>query len=97
VAARRRLAVRAGISEVDLTDATAVLAEALLHPGPIPIRAALDATHIAAATSAGADFLFTWNFKHLADAALWNRIERTCRSSGYEPPTICAPEELLDR
>ena len=96
-AAARRLAVLAGLPEVDLTDAGAALAEAPLHPGPIPLKAALDATHIAAAASAGADYLLTWNFKHLANAALRKRIEQTCRSSGYEPPTICTPEELLDR
>ena len=96
-AARRRLAVLAGVSEVDLTDAAATLTEALLDPGPIPSKAALDATHIAASASAGADYLLTWNFKHLANAALRKRIEEVRRSSGYEPPIICTPEELLDR
>lgn len=96
-AAQRRLDALAGIPEVVLTDEAASLAEALLHPGPIPLQAALDATHIAAAALAGSDFLLTWNFKHLANAALRNRIDAACRNAGYEPPVICTPEELLAR
>ena len=94
-AAGNRLEALAGIPEVSLSEETVVLAEALLNPGPLPEKAALDAAHIAAAVSGGADYLLTWNFKHLANAALRKRIEEVCRLKGYEPPVICTPEELL--
>ena len=96
-AAKRRLAALEGIPEAELTDEAKALARALVHPGPIPVKAALDATHIAVSALAGAEYLLTWNFKHLANAALRKRIERICRSMGYEPPVICTPEELLNR
>ena len=35
----------------------------------------IDAFHVAAAVSGGADYLLTWNFKHLANAALRRRID----------------------
>ena len=71
------------------------LARALVEPGPIPRTAALDAFHIAAAVSGGADYLLTWNLKHLANAALRKKIEVVCVANGFEPPVICTPEELL--
>ncbi len=57
----------------------------------------MDAAHIAVAAVGGVDYLLTWNFKHIANAVLRDRIERTCRLSGCKPPAICTPEELLGR
>lgn len=93
-AARLRLDALVGVPEVELPPDAEALARALVDPGPIPAKAALDASHIAAAVAGGADFLLTWNFKHLANAALRKRIEQVCRSRGYEPPVICTPDEL---
>lgn len=44
----------------------------------------------------GMDYLLTWNFNHIANAVLRDRIEQVCRSNGYKPPVICTPEELLE-
>lgn len=41
-------------------------------------------------------YLVTWNFRHIANAAMRYRIERVCRSAGYEPPVICTPHELME-
>ena len=96
-AAQSRLSALVGIPEVELPSEARILARALVEPGPLPAKAALDAFHIAASVAGGADYLLTWNFKHLANAALRKRIESICRSSGYEPPVICTPEELSQR
>lgn len=82
--------------EVSLSPETSELARALVDPGPIPQKAVLDAFHIAAAVAGGADYLLTWNFKHLANATLRKRIDAVCRANGYEPPVICTPEELME-
>ena len=29
-------------------------------------------------------------------ATMRSRIERVCRSDGYEPPVICTPNELME-
>lgn len=55
----------------------------------------MDALHIAVAVVNGMDYLLTWNCTHLANATLRPRVEAACRDLGYEPPTICTPEELL--
>ncbi len=41
-------------------------------------------------------YLLTWNCTHIANAVLRPRIEAICRSFGYEPPTICTPQELME-
>jgi hypothetical protein len=83
------------LPEVSLNVETKELARSLIERGPIPRAAALDAFQIAAAVSGGADYLLTWNFKHLANAALRKRIDGVCLAEGYEPPVICTPEELM--
>lgn len=40
--------------------------------------------------------LLTWNYKHLANAALRGKIEATCREMGYEAVIICTPQELME-
>ena len=93
-AAQLRLNALVGIPEVELPSEAKALARELVEPGPLPVKAAIDAFHIAASVAGGADYLLTWNFKHLANAALRKRIEAVCRSRAYEPPVICTPEEL---
>ena len=46
--ARRRLEKIQNLPLLDVTDAVAALAEALIVPGPLPEQAAVDAVHIAA-------------------------------------------------
>jgi PIN domain len=94
--AERRLQILEGLSLVLLTEDARLLARELVAKGPLPENAALDALHVAAAVSAGVDYLLTWNFKHLANAAMRNKIESVCRLRGYEPCLICTPEELLE-
>ena len=43
-----------------------------------------------------ADYLLTWNLKHIANAAVRNKVEALCRAEGYEPAVICTPEELME-
>ena len=71
------------------------LAQRLVVDGPLPKKAAVDALHIAVATVHGMDYLLTWNCKHIANAEMQSRVAAVCRDSGFEPPVICTPEELL--
>jgi len=95
-AAARRLKLVEGIPMLQLTDEVRELARDLLSLKVLPAQAAVDALHVAVAVVNGMDYLVTWNCTHIANAAVRNRIERVCRSKGYEPPVICTPEELLE-
>jgi hypothetical protein len=94
--ARQRLERLAQLPLLDITEEVSSLAERLIREGPLPQKAAVDAVHIAAATVHGMDYLLTWNCKHIANAAMRNKIEVVIRLSGHEPPILCTPEELLE-
>jgi hypothetical protein len=94
-AAAARLAVLAGIPVLLQMPEAEVLAAELLRGVPLPPQAAADALHIAVAAVHGVSYLVTWNCAHIANATLRPRIEAMCRRSGYEPPVICTPQELL--
>ncbi|MBW3596442.1 MAG: hypothetical protein KY475_04105 [Planctomycetes bacterium] len=55
-----------------------------LHPDP----------HVAARQTV--QYLVTWNFKHIANPTLQNKIASVRRDNGFEPPVICTPEQLLE-
>ena len=95
-AARARLAALEAVTLLDATEDAASLTEKLLDLEAVPRTAAEDAAHIAIAVTHGVNYLVTWNFRHIANAAMRSRIERVCRQSGFEPPIICTPNELME-
>ncbi len=93
--AQGRLDLLAEIPLLAIDESALKLATQLLQRGMIPARAAEDASHIAIATVHGMDYLLTWNCKHIANAQMQKAVAEICRAAGYEPPTICTPEELM--
>jgi len=86
------------IQSLDLLAASAdvdSLAKALIAGKAVPASEPRDAFHIAIAAVNGVKYLMTWNFKHIANASLRDRIEQICRDAGFEPPVICTPDELM--
>jgi PIN domain len=80
---------------LDLESGILELAEPLRKPrGPLPSHAVADTVHWAVAAAYGCEFVLTWNFKHLNNAAIKRSAERIFREYGYESPTLCSPEEL---
>jgi hypothetical protein len=53
-----------------------------------------DALHIGIAAAQGADYLLTWNFKHINNAEMKSAITKVVESCGLVCPQICSPEEL---
>lgn len=90
-----RLALLAGVPLLEVTPEALALAAGLLRAGHLPPKADFDALHLGVAAVGGADYLVTWNMRHLAGAVVRRRLERALRAAGYEPPTLCTPEELL--
>ena len=88
----------AAIQSLDILTVSAVvdsLAKSLIARKAVPASEPRDAFHIAIAAVNGVKYLLTWNFKHIANASLRDRIELICRDAGYEPPIICTPDELM--
>jgi len=60
-----------------------VLGRALLLPdGPMPLKATLDAFHIAMAAYHRCDYLLTWNLTHIANAAIARRADNVISPVG---------------
>lgn len=95
VVAERRVALLHGIPLLALTSEARQLARHLLSVRLLPPNATVDAEHVAVATIGAVDYLVTWNLRHLAGAVVRRRLEHALRVLGFEPPTLCTPEELL--
>ena len=93
-AAEERLAIRRPLPLLDLTEAAIGIADALVGERAVPASAFRDALHIGVCAFNGIDYPLTWNFRHLANAALEDRIRPTRIACGYRPPVICTPQEL---
>jgi predicted nucleic acid-binding protein len=95
-AAAERLTAIAGIELLITSDVVEQLAVDLVAGGAVPASQPRDAFHIAIAAANGIQYLATWNFKHIGNALLQNRIADICRDAGFEPPIICTPEQLSE-
>ena len=94
-AAAERLNVVDGLDMLELSDDVDTLASTLIAGQAIPASEPRDAFHIAISAVNGVQYLLTWNFKHIANASLRSSIEQICRETGFEPPIICTPDELM--
>ena len=94
-AARRRLEVLQGIAELPIDQEVQALAGRLISQGGVPAGAEADALHIAVAAVHRMDYLLTWNFRHIDNAATKPLIRSICAEAGYTCPEICTPIELL--
>jgi hypothetical protein len=90
-----RLAELGGIPSLSITAEVEELAAEFLRTGVLPPAARSDAVHLAAATVARADYLLTWNSRHLANAQILRRLRREAGRFGWELPTVCTPLELM--
>lgn len=94
-AALARESALAGFPLLEMSGEARQLAQTLLGTRLIPSKAAPDAAHIAIAAVHGMDFLLTWNCRHIANAAIVDRIRAVCSDAGYPAPVICTPFELM--
>jgi hypothetical protein len=90
-AAAARLKVLKDIPLLAITAEMYELAARLTRTLALPARARADAVHVAIAAVHGMSFLLTWNCRHLANAALADRIDRTCDGYGIVAPRIVTP------
>jgi hypothetical protein len=95
-AAADRLAALQDVPLLELTPEATALGRHLLGAAALPAKAAADALHIAISAVHGMQYLLTWNCTHIANATMRPRIESICRASGFEPPIICTPLELVE-
>ena len=94
-AASKRLAALHGIQLLEITSYCIELAKDLVAAGIVPSKASEDALHISIATVHFADYLLTWNCRHIANPEIQAQIAENFRLKGLFLPFICTPEELI--
>lgn len=60
---------------------------------PAPANAG-DALHVAVAATNKADFILSWNIKHLANPNKHKHLSIVCRRAGFDAPRIVTPDML---
>jgi hypothetical protein len=93
-AAKLRIGRVTDIPSFSISDEAAKIAELLVSQNAIPKGSEEDALHIGIAAAQGADYLLTWNFKHINNAETKAAITQLVESCGYACPQLCSPEEL---
>jgi hypothetical protein len=86
------------LEEVEIIRITAeveAMAATYMATGALPPTMRPDATHLAAATLSGADYLLTWNCRHLANAHVLRRLQKEAERRGWQLPGVCTPMELM--
>lgn len=94
--ASRRLEMLAEIPVLEFNPEVEDLARKLIVAGLVPSSVASDAVHIATACVHEVDFLVTWNFKHIVNPLIRQRLRQVVALSEYALPVLCTPEELLN-
>ena len=93
-AASQRINAVAALPVVGISPTAQTLAGALLAAKAVPANSDRDALHIAIAALQGAEFLLTWNFKHINNAETRALIAKVVAEHGFACPVLCSPEEL---
>jgi hypothetical protein len=94
--ANERLAYLRELELLEVRPEARALAARLIRETNIPAKAEIDALHIAVAAINGMTYLLSWNCTHIVNAVTLPRVYDVCRLSGYEPPFVCTPQELME-
>jgi predicted nucleic acid-binding protein len=95
-AARERIEAVRDIPVLPSSVAIPRLARYLLQGGGLPLKAEVDALHIATAAYHGLDVLLTWNCTHIANPVQLPVIRGLCSAQGYRLPELVTPFELME-
>ena len=96
VAAKKRLNAVRNFSLLDLPDEVFNLARRYLKEVQIPRKSQLDAFHISASVVNRMEYILSWNFHHIANVFVKEKIRKINDQIGIETPVICTPEELIE-
>lgn len=96
IASERRLQLMRGIPLLEISGECLDLATGIFQALQLPTRASDDALHIAIASVHKMDYLLSWNFRHIVNAAMIRKLDQHFDTNTiYRLPQICTPEELM--
>lgn len=80
---------------LDVTDEVDDLTAAYMRQAVVPAKYTDDARHVAVCVVAKADYLVSWNFKHLVNVNRGDAFNAVNLLQGYPPVRILSPLELI--
>ncbi len=83
------------LTQLEVTEEAAILADGYVGRGIFQRRFLGDALHVALASFHKIDYLVTWNFGHLANVHRQARIKLFNTAAGFFVPEIVTPEFLV--
>jgi hypothetical protein len=95
-AAARRIEVLLQLPRLLATTQSDELAARIFERCRLPVRARLDACHVAIAAMNGLHVVLTWNCSHLANEHMISPMRHACEAYGYAVPRIYTPEQLIE-
>ena len=84
------------IEPITLSEEVRDLAEEYIKNGVLGEASIDDATHVAAATVAGADLILSWNFRHIVNFDRICGFNSVNTRNGYRSMVILSPREVID-
>lgn len=94
-AAADRLTIVKDFSKIAFNEKVLEIAKQYNKDLGLPDKAQLDLFHLALAVGNGMDFILSWNFKHIANAFVREKLYTINKVLGLRTPMICTPEELI--
>ena len=91
---RRRLEALAGLPLLQTDDQVRLLAKEMVLRKLLPPTVISDALHAVTASLHRADYLLTWNCRHLANPHLQKQLRAFMAEHGMVLPEICTPIDL---
>lgn len=71
------------------------LADCYLENGVLPPKSYTDALHLACATIVEADYIISWNFKHIVNYRRIKLVNTLNRQLNYQPIQIFSPPQII--
>ncbi len=62
----------------------------------LPLKAKLDASHLASAVWHEMDYLLSWNCTHIVSGRIQTELTRINDQMNLKTPVLCTPEELME-
>ena len=97
LAAEERLGVLKQIESLEPPAEIVSLAERIQSALYIPVKARMDAFHLAFAVHYELDYLLTWNCVHLASAPKLRLLADFLKTEALWLPIVCTPAEMVDQ
>jgi predicted nucleic acid-binding protein len=86
--------MNARLNYLSLNKAVRTFGQELIELGIVPSAKPSDAIHLAVASIHEVDYLLTWNYAHLANPDVQDKLRGICETHGLSTPFLVSPESI---